>query len=620
VKKNADAYAAVVGSGQMNASLPQAVDKDIPPTKCVGVDSYNMNEKENINPLTLSSTATISDSTINTNASTNEANAGENDLSSGMTLPEGQQITVHIENDSVQSKSTCAPLDDHAKNSVGGGVMELINNYAIHDTSPSACVSDIPSQGLTPKTTEASTSPLDTMASLTNSDNDEAINPYIAMRELRIARNQKRLSELGLWKPPPPPKQKPISKKPQQHTEPIRRSSRPPSQKRPPIDEVWSTRPIAAKPKRICGDSAGKPKRIRDDTADIVSSDTATTSPKILPSASTTLSDPQKLPTLAEIYEKMANSSKSKLRALRASKPKVRTVRPSKSKVRAAPAKRQQLYSIHRFLISDTGMIGINVCRNRKNQVCFINQVLPSSVAAHHGVQVDDEIIVPPKSASIDIYDLFVKATIQRPLLFEVKRPYNKVVPPKKLELSGPHSLHRFVINETGTLGVTLQQNSYSATTTTVVSIKPNSLGDIYGLRENDVICEPLDSVVASAQSDERPWILQVWRAVRTKTEDHNLSEHVQAGCSVENPFIFSFPIGNHVSKNQTEEMAAEDEVACSIREGDDDEGNTAQGDGLAAIDKGIDGSEVIVIDDDDDSAIDKGNGTEVIVIDDDDD
>lgn len=206
MKKNADACAAVVGSGsgQMNVSLSQAVDKYMPPTKCV--DSYNMNEKENINPLTLSSTVTISDSMINTDPSTNEANAGENKLSSGTTLPEGQQITVHVKNDSSQPKSTCAPLDDCVKNSVGG-VIELIINYATsHGMSPSACVSDVPSQGPTPKTMEASTSPLDTMASLNNSDINEAINPYIAMRELRIARNQKCLSELGLLKPPPPPK------------------------------------------------------------------------------------------------------------------------------------------------------------------------------------------------------------------------------------------------------------------------------------------------------------------------------------------------------------------------------------------------------------------------------
>ncbi len=144
-------------------------------------------------------------------------------------------------------------------------------------------------------------------------------------------------------------------------------------------------------------------------------------------------------------------------------------------------------------------------------ELCCIPPWCSGRQRDHHAAKVciDNEIIMPPKSASIDIYDLFIKATIQRPLLFEVKCPYNNAVPPKKLALNGPHSLHRFVINETGTLGIALQQNPYSATTT-VVSIKPNSLRDIYGFHENDVICEPLNSVVALAQSDERPWIVQV--------------------------------------------------------------------------------------------------------------
>lgn len=36
-------------------------------------------------------------------------------------------------------------------------------------------------------------------------DNDEEVNPYLAMREAKIARNQTRLRELGLLKPPPSP-------------------------------------------------------------------------------------------------------------------------------------------------------------------------------------------------------------------------------------------------------------------------------------------------------------------------------------------------------------------------------------------------------------------------------
>lgn len=69
------------------------------------------------------------------------------------------------------------------------------------------------------------------MASVDNHDDEKATNPYLAMREAKIARNQKRLSDLGLLKPPPPPpppptKQQPISTRHQQRSAPVRRSSR----------------------------------------------------------------------------------------------------------------------------------------------------------------------------------------------------------------------------------------------------------------------------------------------------------------------------------------------------------------------------------------------------------
>jgi hypothetical protein len=74
------------------------------------------------------------------------------------------------------------------------------------------------------------------MASVSNDgDNDEKVtNPYLAMREAKIARNQQRLSELGLLKPQPPPKQRPIPKKPQQRNIQVRRSSRLSSQESQP--------------------------------------------------------------------------------------------------------------------------------------------------------------------------------------------------------------------------------------------------------------------------------------------------------------------------------------------------------------------------------------------------
>lgn len=64
------------------------------------------------------------------------------------------------------------------------------------------------------------------MARVYNNDNDEAVNSYIAMREAIIARNQKRLRDLGLLKPPQLPKQKAVAKMPQQGCEQVRRSSR----------------------------------------------------------------------------------------------------------------------------------------------------------------------------------------------------------------------------------------------------------------------------------------------------------------------------------------------------------------------------------------------------------
>ena len=70
------------------------------------------------------------------------------------------------------------------------------------------------------------------MASVDNHDDEKVTNPYLAMREAKIARNQKRLSDLGLLKPPPPPppprttKQQPIPTRHQHRSVPVRRSSR----------------------------------------------------------------------------------------------------------------------------------------------------------------------------------------------------------------------------------------------------------------------------------------------------------------------------------------------------------------------------------------------------------
>ena len=83
------------------------------------------------------------------------------------------------------------------------------------------------------------------MASANNNDDEES-NPYLAMRKAKIARNQKRLRELGLLKPPQPP---PIVSTPRTRASrqkqkaplvqgPARRSSRLSSQARPEYTDV----------------------------------------------------------------------------------------------------------------------------------------------------------------------------------------------------------------------------------------------------------------------------------------------------------------------------------------------------------------------------------------------
>lgn len=91
------------------------------------------------------------------------------------------------------------------------------------------------------------------MASSKSKSNDDVedekvTNPYLAMREAKIARNQKRLSELGLLKPPPPPKQQPIPKKLQRRDAPVRRSSRLSSQEKQPRKRIRNAPKVALPP------------------------------------------------------------------------------------------------------------------------------------------------------------------------------------------------------------------------------------------------------------------------------------------------------------------------------------------------------------------------------------
>ena len=530
------------GSGTIKASLPQAVDKDSMPSKAAekvigNEDDDEEKEKENTNP---SNSIVKSDSTINTSGSTNGGNdAEEIKPLPGKALPDDQPTTINVvDHASVQAKST--PTRDHQPTL---NVRNVLNDHAKNSIDSIIDLSNIESS---PDSVNNS-----------STSNDEDINPYIALREARIARNQKRLSDLGLLNPPPPPKtkQQSISKKPQSF-EPVRRSSRKSSLKPPQDDnEMVSLR------------NSGK--RIHD-------------------ALEVTPSDPLSVP------QKKLSKSSTKMIPLSTKvecPPKSITSKPSKER---AP-KPKPLYSFHRFLISDEGMLGIDTGAFHEDQRCIVMRNVPSnSLAFRHGVVLNDEIVLPKSTTSEqgtttpNVYDLFHKAANHRPLLFEVKREYNSTTAVVRKSLAhGPQFLHRFVINEAGFLGIGLRRDDYTATTV-VTSIQPNSLGDMYGLRENDVICEPFESVCASARSSERPWILQVWRSVSTNESEKR--RPVLAGCSVENPFIFSFP--NKLSMDTTEEEVAEDAI---------EKDKTGQEDEPSAAERGNVGAKIIVIDDEDD-------------------
>jgi hypothetical protein len=74
-----------------------------------------------------------------------------------------------------------------------------------------------------------------------------------------------------------------------------------------------------------------------------------------------------------------------------------------------------------------------------------------------------------------------------------------------------------------------------------------NSLGGIYGLRENDILCKPLKN--GALEKDiptlsKCPFVIEVWQAMPTSTRHLNTSMTMPGLKSgkIENPFMFTFP------------------------------------------------------------------------------
>lgn len=263
-------------------------------------------------------------------------------------------------------------------------------------------------------------------------------------------------------------------------------------------------------------------------------------SPKVVPSSSRTVATPpQPIEQAIPVFH-----------------PKRLFPLPPVVHTKASVPSSSQLFSIHRFLITESEKIGIIITSINSNRQCLITTILPNSVASHHGVEVNDEIIVPEPASETryrNVYSLFVNASKQRPLIFEVKRAFKSSTSPKNLALGGPHSLHRFIITESGRLGITLKEKDGEKSI--VSTVEPNSLGDIYGIRKNDIICKPLQSFTESTGSSNRPLTLEVWRVVSNTAAEGSRSLPNLEGYSIENPFIFTFP---KLRNDETEEKVAE--------------------------------------------------------------
>ena len=214
----------------------------------------------------------------------------------------------------------------------------------------------------------------------------------------------------------------------------------------------------------------------------------------------------------------------------------------------------KSLHSIHRFIISDTDTIGIQIAKLPQLKVCVIIRVDADSIACRHGIEVDDEILAPLLTSGVaaeytEIYDLFQEAGKQRPsLAFEVLRNH-KERKHKSLFLDGRiHCRHRFIITEKGDLGISLENHNSMAR---LKSVAQDSLGEGFGLRTNDVLFRigaldaPVDfeKCVDQINSGERPMIIEVWRAICTTTGSTRptSSINIPGTEKCDNPFLLAF-------------------------------------------------------------------------------
>jgi len=133
--------------------------------------------------------------------------------------------------------------------------------------------------------------------------------------------------------------------------------------------------------------------------------------------------------------------------------------------------------------------------------------------------------------------------------MFEVKRPFPQP-DTNPYAVQALQSLHRFVIMQPGTIGMSLGKKMNGITF--VTKVNPNSLAELYGLHENDIICKPctngaekmdIEGFFKEAIKGSRPLIIEVLRDLPKPMVEGTMHMWQQSGTSAnQNPFIFTFP------------------------------------------------------------------------------
>ena len=208
------------------------------------------------------------------------------------------------------------------------------------------------------------------------------------------------------------------------------------------------------------------------------------------------------------------------------------TVKPNE-----ADSKSSESYAEHRFFLSgEIELVGCSVSPLVQGRVTLTN-IGENSLAAKHGFQKGDELFVPGMDGDM-IRKYFIASVKQpRPMIFHVKRFCSKP--------ADGSTVHRFVVNGQGRLGVTIKK---VGDTTMISSVAPGSLAEKHGIYKGDILCKP--GTNGSEIEGMYDWFLNtarsniplfIFEAVRKKS----VSPPPRYSFGNENPFLYRISEGS---------------------------------------------------------------------------